>query len=152
MIVNGRYMDPSIRDVIANAIRYWERGRILYNAVLAAIVIGYFVANWPVSGVRFSFDLAQFLFVLAVLANIAYCAAYPVDVFVQMSSVRTAWLREVVRRLNEALNQTLETTSIKQRFADLSMPTKIMTPEETKSFVENEEKLWWPMVRELEPK
>jgi len=27
-----------------------------------------------------------------------------------------------------------------------------MTPEETKSFVENEEKLWWPMVRELEPK
>jgi len=86
-------MDASIRDVIANAIRYWERGRILYNAVLAAIVIGYFVANWPVSGVRFSFDLAQFLFVLAVLANIAYCAAYPVDVFVQMSSVRTAWLR-----------------------------------------------------------
>ncbi len=86
-------MDPSIRDVIANAIRYWERGRILYNVVLAAIVIGYFVANWPVSRVRFAFDLAQFLFVLAVLANIACCAAYPVDVFVQMSSVRSTWLR-----------------------------------------------------------
>jgi tripartite-type tricarboxylate transporter receptor subunit TctC len=59
---------------------------------------------------------------------------------------------DVVRRLNEALNQTLETTNIKQRFAELSMPIKIMTPEETKSFVENEEKLWWPMVRELDLK
>ena len=59
---------------------------------------------------------------------------------------------EVVRRLNGALNQALETTSVRQRFAELSMPIKIMTPEETKSFVENEEKLWWPMVREFEPK
>jgi len=59
---------------------------------------------------------------------------------------------DVVRRLNEGLNQTLETTNIKQRFAELSMPIKIMTPEETESFVENEEKLWWPMVRELDLK
>ncbi len=58
---------------------------------------------------------------------------------------------EVVRRLNEALNQTLETASVRQRFAELSMPIKIMTPEETRTFVENEEKLWWPLVRELDP-
>lgn len=58
--------------------------------------------------------------------------------------------REVVLRLNETLNQALETASVKRRFAELSMPIKIATPEETKSFVENEEKLWWPMVRELE--
>jgi len=31
--------------------------------------------------------------VLAVLANIAYCAAYPVDVFAQMSTFRHNWLR-----------------------------------------------------------
>jgi tripartite-type tricarboxylate transporter receptor subunit TctC len=59
---------------------------------------------------------------------------------------------DVVRRLNEALNQVLETASVRQRFAELSMPIKIMTPQETKAFVENEEKLWWPLVRELEPK
>ncbi len=58
---------------------------------------------------------------------------------------------EVVSRLNEALNQTLETASVRQRFAELSMPIKIMTPEETRTFVENEEKLWWPLVRELDP-
>jgi tripartite-type tricarboxylate transporter receptor subunit TctC len=59
---------------------------------------------------------------------------------------------DVVRRLNEALNESLATTNVRQRFAELSASIKIMTSEETKSFVENEEKLWWPLVRELEPK
>jgi tripartite-type tricarboxylate transporter receptor subunit TctC len=59
---------------------------------------------------------------------------------------------EVVRRICDALNQVLETASVRQRFAELSMPIRVMTPEATKAFVENEERLWWPMVRELEPK
>jgi hypothetical protein len=33
------------------------------------------------------------LFLLAVLANVAYCAAYPVDVFVQASGFRERWLK-----------------------------------------------------------
>jgi len=33
------------------------------------------------------------VFILAVLANVAYCAAYLPDVFAQMSSLRTTWLR-----------------------------------------------------------
>jgi tripartite-type tricarboxylate transporter receptor subunit TctC len=57
----------------------------------------------------------------------------------------------VVRGLNEALNWALAMPSVKQRFAELSMPIKIMTPTETKSFVESEERLWWPMVRAYEP-
>ena len=28
-----------------------------------------------------------------VLANVAYCTAYPVDLFVQFSGMRTAWMR-----------------------------------------------------------
>jgi hypothetical protein len=32
-----------------------------------------------------------FLFVLTVLANVAYCAAYVVDIFVQGSGFRDAW-------------------------------------------------------------
>ncbi len=59
---------------------------------------------------------------------------------------------ETVDRLNEALNETLATASVQKRFAELSMPIRIMNPEETKAFVESEEKLWWPLVRELEPK
>jgi len=59
---------------------------------------------------------------------------------------------EVVRQLNEALNETLAMPSVKKRFAELSMPIKFMKPEETKTFIENEEKLWWPLVRELDSK
>ncbi len=86
-------MEPSIRDAVTNAIRYWERRRIIYNLVLAAIVVGFFASNLPASKAHLSLDLAQTLFILAVLANAAYCAAYPVDIFAQLSAVRTTWLR-----------------------------------------------------------
>lgn len=85
--------EASIRDILGNAIRYWEFRRIAYNLVLAAVVILFFVLALPGSRERLTFDLAQGLFILAVLANIAYCAAYPVDVFAQISSARSAWLR-----------------------------------------------------------
>jgi hypothetical protein len=81
------------RDAITNAIRFWERKRIIYNAVLAAIVLAYFVVNLPNSTERITAGLLQTLFVMAVLANIAFCAVYPVDVFVQLSSFRETWLR-----------------------------------------------------------
>jgi hypothetical protein len=81
------------RDALTDAIRYWERGRIFYNLALAAIVAGYFVAGWPLSATRVGWDLAQQLFLLGVLANIAYCAAYVPDLLMQLSDVRSAWLR-----------------------------------------------------------
>jgi hypothetical protein len=86
-------MEVGTRDALTDAIRYWERRRIVYNVALAAIVLGLFVANLPASTAHLNLDLAQGLFVLAVLANVAYCAAYPVDVFAQMSGVRGTWLR-----------------------------------------------------------
>ena len=86
-------VEPSIRDAFTDAIRYWERARILYNACLAVIVVAYFLVNLPGSRQRLNLDLAQALFVLAVLANVAFCAAYPVDVFAQMSGIRATWRR-----------------------------------------------------------
>ena len=85
--------DLSLREVLGNSIRYWELRRIAYNGVLAMIVLACFVAGLPQSRERLTLDLAQGLFILAVLANIAYCAAYPVDIFAQLSSVRAQWLR-----------------------------------------------------------
>ena len=81
------------REVLGNAIRYWERCRIIYNLVLAAIVVGCFVATWPDSASRLNVDLGQRLFLRAVLANVAYCAAYVPDVLVQLSDLRPVWLR-----------------------------------------------------------
>jgi hypothetical protein len=47
----------------------------------------------PASREKLSLDLALGVFVLAVLANIAYCAAYLVDLFVQFSGLHEAWRR-----------------------------------------------------------
>ena len=82
-----------VKSYVTNAISYWEVRRIIYNAVLAAIVIGYFVANLPASMELITPDVIFALFILAVLANIAYCAAYVADIVAQMSAFRDLWLR-----------------------------------------------------------
>ena len=82
-----------VKSYVTNAISYWEIRRIIYNAVLAAIVVGYFVANLPVSMELITPDVIFALFILAVLANIAYCAAYLADIVAQMSAFRDVWLR-----------------------------------------------------------
>ena len=64
---------------------------MVYNAVLAVIVVVYFGINYPGSRSVISIDLALFLFLLAVLANVAYCAAYVVDIFAQASGYREQW-------------------------------------------------------------
>jgi hypothetical protein len=85
--------DVSARKAISAAIRYWEPRRILYNAVLLVEVAVIFVLKLPDSRGNLSVDLALFLFVLAVLANVAYCACYVVDVAAQVSAFREIWLR-----------------------------------------------------------
>jgi hypothetical protein len=81
----------TIRESVTDAIRYWELLRIVYNVVLGVIVVVY-VRGLPSSkGMLGSFNFLLVLFVLAVLANVAYCAAYLVDVFAQGSSFRENW-------------------------------------------------------------
>ena len=85
--------EPSVwREYATNAIRYWEPRRIGYNLVLFAIVAAYFAAGLPASRHVLNLDLFLLLFVLAVLANVAYCAAYVVDVLAQASGFRERWL------------------------------------------------------------
>ncbi len=73
--------------------RYWEPRRVLFNVVLAVVTGTVYLANLPHSVQALTFDTAQVLFVLAVLANVAYCAAYLVDVLTQLSAFRATWLR-----------------------------------------------------------
>ena len=83
---------PPFRELISSALRFWEPARLIYNAVLLAIVAGYFVAGLPLSRNLLSLDVGLGLFLAAVLANAAYCAAYPIDIFVQLSGYREQWL------------------------------------------------------------
>jgi hypothetical protein len=82
-----------LREALTDALRYWEPRRIVFNAVLAVIVLAYFGVNWPHSRTVISLEGMLFVFILAVLANIAYCTAYLGDVFVQLSGLREAWRR-----------------------------------------------------------
>lgn len=83
----------TFRESVTAAIRYWEPRRLVYNLVLAGIVLTYFGMNYPASKSAISVNSLLALFLLTVLANVAYCAAYPVDVFVSTSSYREQWWR-----------------------------------------------------------
>jgi hypothetical protein len=81
------------RDALSEAVRYWEPRRVLYNGVLLAVVAAVYCANLPKARSDLTFDALQALFVMAVLANVAYCAAYVVDVIAQLTTYRSVWLR-----------------------------------------------------------
>jgi len=76
---------------VANALRYWEPRRLIYNGVLALVVLAEIALKRASQQV--TFDLLLGLFILAVLANVAYCAAYAVDLFVQFSGLDAPWQR-----------------------------------------------------------
>src|SRR5262249_10279477 len=86
-------VSPEVREAVPDALGYWEPRRIVYNVVLAVIVLAYFAVNWPQSCTAVTVEGVLFVFILAVLANICYCAAYLGDVFVQVSGFRRAWQR-----------------------------------------------------------
>ena len=81
----------TLRDHATDALRWWEPMRLLYNAILGAIVVAYFLVALPASKGILTLDGVLFLFVLAVFANVACCAAYVVDIFVQASGFRELW-------------------------------------------------------------
>src|ERR1700723_1966292 len=85
--------EVSVREALTQAIRYWEPRRLLYNSLLLIVVATVFVLGLPISRSQLNVNLLLFLFVMAVLANVAYCACYVVDVAARGSDFRTIWLR-----------------------------------------------------------
>jgi len=83
--------EPKFGDLLTDALRYWEPRRIVYNAALFVVVVGRFATEWPASSAAVTFDSFVSLFILGVLANVAYCAAYVVDLGVQHSTLRESW-------------------------------------------------------------
>jgi len=84
---------PRLGEVAAEALRYWEPRRVLYNLALAVVVGWHLFSAWPAARAYLSWDHLFALIILAVLANVCYCAAYAVDIFVQYSALRDAWRR-----------------------------------------------------------
>jgi len=84
---------PTFRESVSDAMRFWEPRRLVYNGLLTVIVLFYFLRAYPASKAMLTLDSILGLFLLVVLANVAYCAAYLADVFAQWSSYRDLWRR-----------------------------------------------------------
>jgi hypothetical protein len=77
------------REHVTDAIRFWELARVPYNLALAAISLGVLVY----AGLDKLGWIAMILplFILAAMANVLYCVAYPIDLLVQASDFRGLW-------------------------------------------------------------
>jgi hypothetical protein len=84
---------PPWGDLLDDALRYWEPRRIAYNVVLAGECLGWLVFTWPHFRAALTLPALLPLFVLAVLANLCYCAAYVIDIPMQYSSFGARWRR-----------------------------------------------------------
>jgi hypothetical protein len=85
--------DP-FRALFADAIRFWEPRRLVYNFLLAAVVVVWLVTTWPHFRPALTLLSLLLLAVLALLANVCYCAAYFVDIPMQRSSLSAVWRRQ----------------------------------------------------------
>jgi hypothetical protein len=78
---------------LADAIRFWELRRIFYNLALASVVLLWVTVSWPHFRPAFTLISLLQLAVLALLANLCYCAAYLVDLPMQGSPLSSVWKR-----------------------------------------------------------
>ncbi|MDI1320663.1 MAG: hypothetical protein PSW75_10800 [bacterium] len=82
---------PPFPEIIRDALKFWELGRLGYNAVLASITVAWIVLTWPHFEPAFTLRCGLMLLALAAIANVLYCAAYPVDLLLQSSEWRPLW-------------------------------------------------------------
>ena len=66
---------PPFPALWSDAIRFWEPRRLLYNLVLAAIVLVWLMATWPHFLPALNLPDLLRLAVLGLIANVLYCAA-----------------------------------------------------------------------------
>ena len=76
-----------------NAAHFWERGRILYTAILAAVLLCWFIFTWPHFRPALNLPALAAFAGLGILANLLYCAAYVIDIPMQHLAPPTAWRR-----------------------------------------------------------
>lgn len=86
-------MEHVLRQRLAEASRFWEPRRLIYNLVLTAFGLAWLVLTWPHFHPALSRLPVLRMAVLALLANVCYCAAYFVDVPLLSSAVGSAWFK-----------------------------------------------------------
>ena len=82
----------TFKAIFREMVRYWEPRRIVYNVVLAAVVVAWIAFTWPHFRPAFTMGGLLVLLVLAAIANACYCAAYVADAAMQRTPFRSTWL------------------------------------------------------------
>ncbi|HEY6945206.1 MAG TPA: hypothetical protein VI431_08695 [Candidatus Acidoferrum sp.] len=79
---------------LIEAVRFWEPRRLLYNILLFVVVAIWVVKTWPHFRPAMTWEALGIMTVLALLANLCYCAAYLAEILIQNASVSAAWNRQ----------------------------------------------------------
>jgi tripartite-type tricarboxylate transporter receptor subunit TctC len=56
----------------------------------------------------------------------------------------------IIQKLNKDLRTVVADPEVQTRFHQLGTYSRDLTPAQTEAFLRSEEKLWWPIVREVE--
>jgi hypothetical protein len=79
---------------LIDAARFWEPRRLLYNLLLTGVVLIWLVKTWPHFRPAMTLQSLGIMTVLALLANVCYCAAYLAEILIQNSAIATGWNRQ----------------------------------------------------------
>ena len=77
----------TVLDCLHQSSSYWERRRIVYNVVLAILTLYCWGPEILASEPRSLLGLAIVLGAFALIANMLFCLAYPVDIVLQLFSL-----------------------------------------------------------------
>ena len=90
---NMKQPGEPVMTAVAGSLRYWEPRRVVYNAVLVVVVIGWIVGTWPHFRSSLTVENLLRMCVLGLIANVLYCAAYFVDLPMQATGMGAIWKR-----------------------------------------------------------
>jgi len=76
------------------AVKFWEPRRLLYNLLLFAVVGMGVVKSGPHFRPAMNLEALGIMTVLALLANVCYCAAYLAEILIQNAAASTTWNRQ----------------------------------------------------------
>lgn len=78
-------------SIFGDALRYWERWRIAYNAILVLVVAEWVLVSWPHFRGVMTMHSLLLLTILGAVANVCYSAAYVPDIAFQFSTFQAGW-------------------------------------------------------------
>jgi hypothetical protein len=82
-----------LKELLEDAVGYWERRRIMFNVTIAAVVLAWLIFTWPRFREALSVSSLTFVVVLGVATNVLYSLLYLVDLPMQRTPCASAWRR-----------------------------------------------------------